>query len=654
MMADGSGKPPDKSVVIGPLKLTDYTRKERWLVTLLCTKEGTGRGVPDGCRIRVFKSQTAALLAGRPFGRTSDKIRLSLLLHDYVITPRNAINVESFKSIHGKPKLAVTFHSNEDDVLGIYRYKELVFKDQGEASTSHVAKLERILRQGPYKDMHTFIVEIIPHQTIPEGPAGVNIFPTHISVTKRFTTEQQQENSKKKLVKTSRKLKMKRLPLVVTMTSVKSYCSLSVGFRFDTSQKAYFFKCCRKDGEDMSDLMNNLLMTSRGVLKRPDTAGSTEPTYVNEWEARRCELEIQGGIKLNVGVFAAKPEPGQPWVLYFFIDRQGASLHSLKQRFPAAVEMVCPSRAFQMVDDLSINVDLPDGWSTINVVKEVPKTDFSALEDPFIHDICIQHENHDKKQFHGRIYIRQGLSETLRITLNVITNFSLYERVGKKRAEEPLYDLVPATRGRSEPTGDTPIWLRQFSERRQLWEKLDTYNLFGNDWRLFAEKIGLDYQAIVTIENHSRARDSRETSPTELVLREWERGRTAVPVSEDALVRILHDMGRPDIIQDMRLQVPELQDLRVEATTSTTIHVTWEPASDDVTHYTIEMTPADGSAPCHRRQENCRSLVFRDLNPDTVYDICIQPAIQRVTGEWINITAKTEQACDVGSIKLAE
>ncbi|XP_078600051.1 uncharacterized protein LOC144875130 isoform X1 [Branchiostoma floridae x Branchiostoma japonicum] len=646
MMADGSEMPPDKSFVIdiGPLKLIDYTRKEKWLVKLMFTREG---GEPGGCRIRIFKSPNAALLAGGPFGRaTAEKIISSLLLHDYVITSSTAINMEKFKSKHGKPKLAVSFCLNQEDILGRSRYEELVFKDQSQAITSHVEKLEILLLQGPYKDMRPFDVEISPHQSIPEGPARLNIFPTHISIVKRFTTEKQKENRKKTCTvwKTSRKVKMQRLPIVVGLANLKSYSSLPVGFRFDTSQKAHFFKCCRKDGEDMNALIGKLLKpkTLRQRLyltdlpKKPDTC-TTEHTYVNEWEARRCEKDIQGGIKLNVGVFAAKPEPGQPWILHFIIDRQGASLDNLKRN---GREMVCPSRAFQLVDDLSINVELPDGWSTDDVVKEVPKKDFTALEDPFIHDICIQHKDHDKKQFHGRIYIRQGLSETLKITLNVITNFSLYERVGKKKkVDEPLYDLVPATRGSTESADDIPTWLRQFSKRKELWDKLDRPNLFGNDWRLFAEKIGLDYQAIVTIENRSH---ELETSPTELVLREWEIGRTVEVVSDFALVRILHDMGRPDIIQDMGLQVPEILYLRVEATTADTIHVTWEPASDDVTHYNIDITPAERSAPSHHRPVNCRSLTFHDLKPDSEYDICIQPSIQGVNGEWTNITAKTD------------
>ncbi|XP_078679818.1 uncharacterized protein LOC144915363 [Branchiostoma floridae x Branchiostoma belcheri] len=616
---------------------------------LMCAGEGEWCSVPGGCRIRVFKCPAAA-----PFGKeTSDKIKPSLLLHDYVITPATAVNVEKIKRNHGKVKLVVTFRVNEDDFLGTSGYEELVFKDQSKATTSHVAELESFLFQGPYEDMRQFNVEISPHQIIPEGPARFNIFRTHISVVKRFTTERQKENSMERVLKTVRKGKVQRLPLVVRLANLRSYSSLPVGFRFDTKQrKTYFFKCCScKDGEDMNAQIK-LAMGSQPSIRSvppkrlnppkppPDKPGPTEPTYVNEWEARRCEEDIHGGIKLNVGVFAAKPQPGQPWVLYVCIGRQGASLQDVKQCFPGR-EMVCPSRVFQVVSDLSINTELPDGWSTDNVVKEVPKDQFSALEDPFIHEICIQHRNHGKKQFHGRIYIRQGLSVTLRITLNVITNFTLYERVGRKR-NEPLYDLVP--RDRPVSSGDSsPTWLRLFSERKKLWDSLDIPNLFGDDWRLFAEKIGLDYQAIVTIENHSH---SHGTSPTELVLSEWERGRTAVPVSDQALVQILHDMGRPDVIQDMALQVPELEEFRVEATTPNTMQVTWAPAMNDITHYVIEIKPPGCALwSSHHRQGNCRSLVFRDLRPDTEYELRIQPSIQRVNGEWINITAKTDVAC---------
>ncbi|XP_066271310.1 uncharacterized protein [Branchiostoma lanceolatum] len=706
------------------------------LVQLTCTRKQASAA----CRICVHKCSTVPSLAARPFCLVPPHdIKKGPLIFDSTIKPAAAINLDRFECNHGKPKLAVCFYQSVDDVGGP-AHKEMVFKEHCRSSTGkHVATLDALLSQGPYKDMHPFDVDIAPHQCIPEGPARLVIFPTHISVVKRYKQKKQKDVNRRGGQIATIKREMRQLPMVVKLKDLDNFSPLQLGFRFEVSGQSYFFSC-NEGGEEMNSLVwsyrnrrnsvpfPNGCMTplprphsapqerkvpthrclrrlesephpnrrNRPVLTRqvsaptivflpegqhgfihhedgkpllverphfqerplpcpplpPKRGASCEASspslpamvnhYENEWAARRCNEELQGGVKLNIGILSAKPQHEQPWVVYVVIYQQGMPLKEVKEYFPSKVDIVCPPRAFQVAQHLSINAELPEGWSTKDVVKELRLGTLEELKGHYIHEICILHNDTDKKQFHGRIHVRQGLVETL--TLNIITNFSLYERAGKRREDEPLYDLVPATRGAGGNGRGKPEILQQFSKRKQFCDAMDILDMFGNDYRLLGEKIGLDYQALLAIDTQCSRPKSGNLSPTELVLREWERGWSTEPFSQEALVRILHDMGRPDIIQDMGLQVPQLKEFGVDETTANTIRVRWELATHDITDCTIELKPADGQHwTTVDRVKNNGSKIFllENLEPETEYDIRIQPSFQRVTGEWTEIKART-------------
>ncbi|XP_078589710.1 uncharacterized protein LOC144870004 [Branchiostoma floridae x Branchiostoma japonicum] len=752
-MADLFEESTDENVVIGPLKLC--TGQEKTLVQLTCTTKQASAS----CRIHIYKCSTVPSLAARPFCLTlPHEIKRGPLISDFTIKPSTAINLDRFDCNHGKPKLAVSFYQSVDDVCGpAHNVKELVFKEHCRSNNGiHVAKLDALLCQGPFKDMHPFDVDIAPHQSIPEGPARLVIFPSHISVVKRYKQKKQKDVNRRGGGQIATiKREMRQLPMVVKLKDLDNFSPLQLGFRFEVSQQSYFFGC-NEGGEEMNNLVslyrhnrrNSIFQFSDGkmiclpgsapqerkapdhrclrrlrseshlpkrnrhpVLQRQVSApaivfrpedqkeishhedvnhplngpplperplpatpvdeagpplppkspgvscddssgtctstdeGGTVNLYSNEWAARRCTEELQGGVKLNIGILAAKPQLGQSWIVYVLIYQQGVSFKEVKeQNFPAKVDIVCPPRAFQVVQHLSINAEVPNGWNTEDVSKELRWESFDKLEDHYIHEICINHNSTDQKQFHGRIHVRQGLIETL--TLNIITNFSLYERVGQRREDEPLYDLKdPATCGNGRGKKG---FLQQFSKRREFCNQMDQINMFGNDYRLLGEKIGLDYQALLAIDSRCSRLASGLLSPTELVLSEWERGRSTLPFSQEALVGILHDMGRPDIIQDMGLQVPKLRDFGVDETTANAIHVRWELDTEDITDCTIEIRPAGGqhcwtTAACVQNDDT-KTLQLENLEPETEYDIRIQPSFQRVDGEWTEIQARTDAA----------
>ncbi|XP_035665332.1 uncharacterized protein LOC118408621 [Branchiostoma floridae] len=607
---------------------------------------------------------------------------------------------------------------------------------------------------GPFKDMHPFDVDIAPHESIPERPARLVIFPSHISDVKRYKQKLQKDVNRRGGGQIATiKREMRQLPMVVKLKELDNFSHLQLGFRFEVSQQSYFFGC-NEGGEEMNNLVssyrhdrrNSIFQFSDGKMiclpgsapqgrktpghrclrrlrseshlpkgnrhhvlqrqvsapamvfppedmeafshhehidppldlngppipdrplpptpvhepvpplppkpsvsceessgSRPSTdEGGTVNLYSNEWAARRCTEELQGGVKLNIGILAAKPQLGQTWIVYVLIYQQGVSFKEVKeQNFPDKVDIVCPPRAFQVVQHLSINAEVPNGWITEEVFKEIRWESFDKLEDHYIHEICISHNSTDQKQFHGRIHVRQGLIKTL--TLNIITNFSLYERVGQRREDEPLYDLKdPVTCGNGRGKKG---FLQQLSKRKEFCNQMDQINMFGNDYRLLGEKIGLDYQALLAIDSRCSRSASGLLSPTELVLCEWERGRSTVPFSQEALVGILHDMGRPDIIQDMGLQVPKLRDFAVDGTTANTIRVRWKPDTEDITDCTIKLRPAGGQhcwtrAACIKNN-GTKTLQLENLEPETEYDIRIQPSFQRVDGEWAEIKART-------------
>ncbi|CAH1252840.1 Hypp1025 [Branchiostoma lanceolatum] len=727
------------NVVIGPLKLC--IGQEKVLVQLTCTRKQASAA----CRICVHKCSTVPSLAARPFCLVPPhEIKKGPLIFDYTITPATAINLDRFECNHGKPKLAVCFYQSKDNVGGPL-HKEMVFKEHCRSSTGkHVATLDALLCQGPYKDMHPFDVDIAPHQCIPEGPARLVIFPTHISVVKRYKQKKQKDVNRRGGQIATIKREMRQLPMVVKLKDLDNFSPLQLGFRFEVSGQSYFFSC-NEGGEEMNSLVwsyrnsNNrrssiipipdegmtrlprsapperkvpsrdhrclrrLMSEPQSALRRkpgltrqlsapenlflpegqvgfihhedvtpplverphfperplpcpplpPKPGASCEASspsfpaevnhYENEWAARRCKEELQGGVKLNIGILSGKPQLGRPWLVYVVIYQQGVPLKEVKEHFPSKVDIVCPPRAFQVAHHLSINAELPEGWTTKDVVKEIRLESLKELTDCYIHEICILHNDTAEKQFHGRIHVRQGLVDTL--TLNIITNFSLYERAGKRREDEPLYDLVPATRGASGNGRGKPGMLQQFSKRKQFCDAMDILDMFGNDYRLLGEKIGLDYQALLAIDTRCSRPASGNLSPTELVLREWERGWSTEPFSQEALVRILHDMGRPDIIQDMGLQVPQLKEFGVDKTTANTIQVRWELDTQDITDCTIELKPADGQhcwTTVGRVQNNgSKTFLLENLEPETEYDIRIQPSFQRVTGEWTEIKART-------------
>ncbi|KAI8501618.1 hypothetical protein Bbelb_208890 [Branchiostoma belcheri] len=702
------------------------------LVLLTCTTKQASAA----CQLSVYKCVVPVPSLGSRLGCLAPyEIKKGPLIFDCTIKPTTAINLDRFQCNHGKNKLAVLFYQSENDVGGPV-HKEMVFKEH--CTGGDVARLDALLCQGPYRDMHPFEVDIAPHQSIPEGPARLAIFPTHISVVKKYKQEKPKDNSRRGGQIATIKREMRPLPMVVRLKDLDNFSPLQLGFRFEVSQQSYFFGC-NEGGEDMNNLVSSFRHTRRNsVIQRPDgkmtilpgsdpqqrrgrpshrnlirlnsapTKGDKPPLqrqvsapvivalfedeekfshcedipkplddppppplgrplpdlpalipcapelppkvprknisesppstndvgtanhYMNEWEARRCNEELHGGIKLNIGIFASKPQLGQTWIVYVTIYKQGVLLKEVKENFPAKVDIVCPPRAFQVAQHLSINAEVPEGWNTDDVVKDIYMESLNDLGGWCIHEICIQHSDTKQKQFHGRIQVRQGLVDTL--TLNIITNFSLYERVGRRGTDEPLYDLVPATGGRARQG-----FLQQFSRRKEFCDQMDQINIFGNDYRLLGEKIGLDYQALLAIDSRC-SRSAAGLSPTELVLREWERGgRTTVPFSQDALVTILHDMGRPDIIQDMGLQVPKLKDFRVAGTSVHTIRVTWD-LDTQVSDCTIELRPSGGdrwtTVDCVQNNGNDRTFQLEGLEAGTEYSIRIQPSFQRVQGEW--------------------
>ncbi|XP_019640498.1 PREDICTED: uncharacterized protein LOC109482247 [Branchiostoma belcheri] len=710
------------------------------LVLLTCTTKQASAA----CQLSVYKCVIPVPSLGSRLGCLAPyEIKKGPLIFDCTIKPTTAINLDRFQCNHGKNKLAVLFYQSENDVGGPV-HKEMVFKEH--CTGGDVARLDALLCQGPYRDMHPFEVDIAPHQSIPEGPARLAIFPTHISVVKRYKQERPKDNSRRGGQIATIKREMRPLPMVVRLKDLDNFSPLQLGFRFEVSQQSYFFGC-NEGGEDMNNLVSSFRHTRRNsVIQRPDgkmtilpgsdpqqrrgrpshrnlirlnsapTKGDKPPLqrqvsapvivalfedeekfshcedipkplddppppplgrplpdlpalipcapelppkvprknsesppstndvgtanhYMNEWEARRCNEELHGGIKLNIGIFASKPQLGQTWIVYVTIYKQGVLLKEVKENFPAKVDIVCPPRAFQVAQHLSINAEVPEGWNTADVVKDIYMESLNDLGGWCIHEICIQHSDTEQKQFHGRIQVRQGLVDTL--TLNIITNFSLYERVGRRGTDDPLYDLVPATEARQG-------FLQQFSRRKEFCDQMDQINIFGNDYRLLGEKIGLDYQALLAIDSRC-SRSATGLSPTELVLREWERGgRTTVPFSQDALVTILHDMGRPDIIQDMGLQVPKLNGFRVAGTTENTIIVTWELDTQEVSECTIELKPSGGDSwttvDCVQNNENNRTFQLEGLEAGTKYSIRIQPSFQRVQGEWMEVQARTDAA----------
>ncbi|XP_066272113.1 uncharacterized protein [Branchiostoma lanceolatum] len=364
--------------------------------------------------------------------------------------------------------------------------------------------------------------------------------------------------------------------------------------------------------------------------------------YQNEFITRRCEEDPKEGFMANIGVFGGKPTVGGDWLLQVFICPLRKSQEEIMKDFAKQQrEVVCTLRAFQVVRDLSVSVDLREGWNHDgDKMMEVSKEELhGALKgsSQFLHDICLQHEDTSQTRFRGSIVIRQGMEKTL--TLRILTDYE--QNPESFLRDDPDQESACGGVAAEETPEDARCcsWPLAYSQTRRMCELLDVECIYGNDWRLFAEKIGLDCQTLPVIASR------RVGSPTEHVMTLWRQGHTDRPYDKQALVEILQEMGRPDVIQDLQLIAPFLKSFIVMTVTDHSIQVGWEPGSPDLTHCNLYINRTARMDVLLRQKYTVKIeekfFTFRDLQPGTQYTICVEPLVQLVRGKQSSIGQRT-------------
>ncbi|XP_078673117.1 uncharacterized protein LOC144912132 [Branchiostoma floridae x Branchiostoma belcheri] len=677
--------------VLGPMKLRTSLDKVKTTVFVVMDREltddeETGRVlVGEDCSVRVYvypKSSTS--LPRRSYRVKEEYISQDNLLYDMALTPRAVLGLESYASKNKRPKLALALPSDNQTV----RQEDYIFKAFSRSKAAAVTVMEVVLREGPFRHMKQVDVFISPDQEIPSGLALINVFSTHVCLVNRHNRKKPEtryprfyKTRKRKSTIPCAYIPTRPLPLVVTFEEVTHFDPLEAGLRFEVAKKMHFLRCDHEsaleviqhfelhkygenwpplyiagdgqqwddqslpptDSEESEETGSGdipIFLPCQSDVTRIDPRAEQEAhIYQNEFITRRCETDPKEGFMANIGVFAGKPTVGGDWLLHVFICPLRKSQEEIMKDFAEKQrEVVCTLRAFQVVRDLSVSIDLREGWNHVgDKMMEVSKEELRGALDGssrFMHDICLQHDDTSQTRFRGSIVIRQGMEKTL--TLRILTDYeqSPESFLQDGRAQESACGGAPAEQTPGEG------WPLAYSQTRRMCELLDVECIYGNDWRLFAEKIGLDCQTLPVIA-------CREGSPTENVLSLWKQGHTDRPYDKRTLVEILQNMGRPDVIQDLHLIAPTLKTFMPLTITDDSIQVGWEPGSPDLTHCNLYINRSARMDVFLRKKYTVKieekSFTFRDLQPGTQYTICVEPLVQLVRGERSSIAQRTRQ-----------
>ncbi|XP_078589735.1 uncharacterized protein LOC144870013 [Branchiostoma floridae x Branchiostoma japonicum] len=684
--------------VLGPMKLRtsfDNLKTTVFVVMdrdLTDDEESAEVKIGEDCSVRVYGyPKSSSALPRRSHRVKEEYISEENLLYDMALTPRVVLGLESYTSKNKRPKLALALPSD----YGGAGQEDYIFKAYSRSKAADVTVMEAVLREGPFRDMKQVDVFISPDQEIPSGLALINVFSSHVCLVNRHSKRKPDtkyprfyKSKKRRSTIPCAYIETKPLPLVVTYEELTHFDPLEAGLRFEVANKMHFLRCdhesaleviqhfeLHKYGENWPPLYiagngqqqydNESIPPSESEESDEDAVSGDIPIflpcqspvtrhscseeaahiYQNEFVTRRCEEDPKEGFMANIGVFGGKPTVGGDWLLQVFICPLRKSQEEIMRDFAKQQqEVVCTLRAFQVVRDLSVSIDLREGWNHEgDKMMEVSKEELRGAlngSSQFLHDICLQHEDTSQTRFRGSIVIRQGMEKTL--TLRILTDYEQNPEsfLRDDPVQESACGVIPAA---ETPDNDRPdkSWPLAYSKSRRMCELLDVECIYGNDWRLFAEKIGLDCQTLPVIAYR------RAGSPTEHVLTLWRQGHTDRPYDKKTLVEILQEMGRPDVIQDLQLIAPFLKKFMVLTVTDESIQVGWEPGSLDLTHCNLYINRTARMDVLLRKKYTVKieekSFTFRELQPGTQYTICIEPLVQLVRGERSSIVQRTRQ-----------